>query len=131
VLRAATAKRVLRIVWLLAIVTVIIGSVLPSDSSPMQALDSLQINDKIEHVAAYTALAFLPALHERRRFVIVAALGAVALGVALEYVQRFTGWRDFEVGDMIADAIGVVFGLVTGSGARFLTGAGRWLAGRP
>ena len=40
--------------------------------------------------------------------------GAVALGVALEYVQRFTGWRDFEYGDMIASAAGVLGGVAAG-----------------
>jgi VanZ family protein len=118
---AAVVKRVCRMVWLLAIFTVIVGSVLPSDSSPMRALDRLHINDKIEHVGAYLVLAFLPALHERRRFAIAAAVGAVALGVALEYVQLYSGWRNFEVGDMIADAIGVCLGMAAGIGARSLT----------
>jgi VanZ family protein len=123
VFRPNKAKGILRLVWLLAILTVIVGSVLPSDSRPMQALDSLHISDKIEHIAAYAALTFLPALHERRRFVIAAAIGAVALGVALEYVQLYSGWRNFEVADMIADAIGACSGLVAGVGARSVMAA--------
>jgi VanZ family protein len=114
---AAIVKRVLRVLWLLAILTVIVGSVLPSDSNPMRALGSLHINDKIEHAGAYMVLALLPGLHERRKFVIAAAVGAVALGVALEYAQLYSGWRDFEVADMVADAIGVCLGMAAGIGA--------------
>ena len=106
-------------VWLFAIFVVIVGSILPSDSRAMRALDSLQISDKIEHLAAYAGLAFLPALHERRRFVIAAAIGSVALGVALEYVQLYSGWRNFEVADMVADGVGVCVGLVTGVATRW------------
>jgi VanZ family protein len=34
----------------------------------------------------------------------------VALGIALEYAQRATGYRSFEVADMAADALGVAVG---------------------
>jgi len=93
---------------------VIVASLLPSESAPMRALELLDLSDKVEHTAAYAALAFLPALHERRRFVIGTAVGAVLLGVLLEYGQLYTGWRDFEVADMVADAIGVCVGLAVG-----------------
>ena len=38
------------------------------------------------------------------------AIGFIAMGVAIEYVQGWTGYRNFEVNDMVADAIGVVLG---------------------
>jgi len=107
-------RHVLRILWSIAILVVVIGSLLPSSSLPMRALDRLHIPDKFEHFAAYAVLAFLPAIHERKQFIIAAALGAAALGVALEYSQLYSGWRDFEYGDMIADAIGVCFGVAAG-----------------
>ena len=103
----------------MAIFIVIVGSLLPPTSLPMRALDQFHINDKLEHGAAYAALAFLPAIHERQRFVIAAALGAVALGVALEFGQLYSGWRDFEIGDMVADAAGVCVGLGIGIPLRF------------
>jgi VanZ family protein len=108
----------LRAAWAVAVVVVVIASLLPSDSKPMQALDQLEINDKLEHMAAYFALAFLPAIHEKKRFVVAAAFGAVALGVALEYGQLYLGWRDFEIGDMIADAAGVAVGVAVGASLR-------------
>ena len=63
---------------------------------------------------AYTVLAFLPTIHERRGYIIAAAIGAVALGVGLEYAQLYSGWRDFEVRDMVADAAGVLTGVAAG-----------------
>ena len=114
----AKTRHLLRWAWYAAIVVVIVASVLPSDSRPMRALDALSISDKFEHLAAYAVLSFLPAIHERRRFLIAASIGAVALGVALEYVQLFSGWRDFEVGDMVADAAGVSLGLIAGLSLR-------------
>jgi VanZ family protein len=99
----------------MALVTVIVGSLLPSESAPMKELDKLELSDKLEHFGAYLVLAMLPALHEKRRNVIATTFGAIALGVALEYAQRYTGWRDFEYGDMVADAAGAIAGAVVGS----------------
>jgi VanZ family protein len=89
------------------------GSLLSANSIPIRLLSRLDINDKLEHSLAYLILAFLPAIHERRKFMVAAAVGAVLLGVILEYGQAFTG-RDFEIGDMVADAGGVALGLVCG-----------------
>ena len=110
----ARAKKWLRVLWFAAIGVVIVASLLPSSSLPMRALDRLKISDKLEHALAYFVLALLPTLHERRAFIAVAAVGAAGLGVALEYGQLYSGWRDFEVGDMIADAVGVCIGVATG-----------------
>jgi VanZ family protein len=110
----------LRVIWLIAVVVVITGSILPGDSLPLRMLDRLHISDKVEHFCAYAVLALLPALHERARVIVAATIGAIALGIALEYVQRYSGWRDYEVADMIADTAGVWFGLAVGLPARSL-----------
>jgi VanZ family protein len=107
-------KRILRVIWFVAIVVVIVGSLLPGNSAPMRLLDRLHIPDKVEHFLAYAVLTFLPTIHERRRFIITAALGAVALGIGLEYAQLYSGWRDFEIGDMVADGVGVLAGAAAG-----------------
>ena len=107
-------KRLLRILWGLAILAVIVGSLLPGDSTPIQMLGHLDVSDKIQHFGAYAVLAFLPAIHERRKFVLRAALFAVALGIGLEFGQLESPGRDFEVGDMVADALGVCLGLMVG-----------------
>ena len=110
----ARAKKWLRILWVIAILVVIVASLLPSGSLPMRTLDLLKISDKLEHGLAYLVLALLPTLHERRSFIAMAAVGAAGLGVALEYGQLYSGWRDFEVGDMVADTAGVCVGVAAG-----------------
>ena len=113
ILRLILTTKVLRAAWVLAILAVIVGSLLPSDSAPIRTLDELPFSDKFDHMAMYAVLAFLPALHEDRKAVWWIALGAVGLGIALEFVQLYVG-RDFEIGDMIADAAGATLGLVVG-----------------
>ena len=116
--RPEILKTFLRILWLLAIIIVVVGSLLPGESLPMRALSRLHLSDKLEHSFAYAILAWLPATHERKKVVAGAALSAVAMGIGLEYLQRYTGWRDFEVGDMIADAVGAGCGLLAAWPAR-------------
>jgi hypothetical protein len=55
----------MRIAWLIRLVAVIVGSLLPADSALLRALDRLAINHKVQHLLAYALLAFLPAIHER------------------------------------------------------------------
>lgn len=70
--------------------------------------------DKIGHFGAYGILMYwfcllYPMLPRR------ILLGAmfILLGVVLEFVQGWTGFRNFELWDMAADAGGVVLGLAT------------------
>jgi len=110
-----TAPRgILRILWLGAVAAVMALSLLPSASPPLQALDTLPINDTVQHLAAYAFLAFLPALYERRATLAGIALLLIFLGVGLEFGQRLVESRSFEVRDMTADAGGVLVGIVAG-----------------
>jgi len=77
--------------------------------------------DKLEHCAAYGALMLWFAfLYRRTPTRLGYALGFVAMGVAIEFIQPYTG-RDFEVADMLADALGVALGW----GAALLVGSVR------
>jgi len=72
---------------------------------------NLEQGDKLGHFAAYGLVTLwfaqpYTALRQR----IWLALGMVALGIALEYAQRATGYRSFEVADMVADTLGVAIG---------------------
>ena len=67
--------------------------------------------DKLQHIGAYGLLMLLFALVYRRHGVRLAyAAGFCALGVALEFLQRLTGYRTFDVYDMLANGTGVVLG---------------------
>jgi VanZ family protein len=105
-------RRWLRILWLAAVAAVIIGSLLPGSSLPLRTLGELHVSDKILHFAAYAVLAFLPALHERWPVLAATLAAAIALGVLLEFAQRLSPGRNFEVADMVADACGVLGGLL-------------------
>ena len=66
--------------------------------------------DKLGHAGAYAASMFWFAqLYVRGAVRLRYALGLVALGIVLEFIQGHVG-RDFEVADMVADAIGVALG---------------------
>ena len=90
--------------WAL-VATVVYLSLTPSPPS----IDVEQ-GDKLGHILAYGSLMFWFAqLYARTSVRVGSAVGFVALGIALEFVQAHVG-RDFEVADMAADAIGVALG---------------------
>jgi len=66
--------------------------------------------DKAGHFGLYLVAALLFCIFLRQRAAILHCLALVALGIALEFVQRSLGYRSFEVADMVADAIGVAAG---------------------
>ena len=91
--------------WLLVAIVVWLSLTPEPISLPVTAAD------KLEHAVAYAVLmAWFSNLHETaaRRAGLAAAL--IALGVALEFAQRWTGYRTFEVTDMLAGAAGVITG---------------------
>jgi VanZ family protein len=91
--------------WLL-VLFVIYLSLTPE---PMQVPG--EQGDKFGHVFAYAALmSWFANLYELPARRLQFAIGFVALGVALEFVQRWTGYRSFDVADMAADAVGVAVG---------------------
>jgi VanZ family protein len=66
----------------------------------------------VAHAAAYAWLGFwYGQLYRGPHRAVVVALALVALGVALEYAQRWTGYRTFSYADMRDDAIGVLVGV--------------------
>lgn len=104
----------LRVLWALAVCVVAVGSLLPASSSPIRAINSLHISDWVEHFCAYAFLAFLPALHERPRVILLTAAGAILLGISLEFGQLLAQDRACEFSDVVADATGVGLGLAVG-----------------
>jgi VanZ family protein len=48
------------------------------------------------------------------------AAGFIAMGIALEFVQGWLGYRSFEVADMVANTVGVILGWTVASVSRIL-----------
>jgi VanZ family protein len=71
----------------------------------------IEQGDKFLHALAYLVLmsyfANLYDAPDRRRGL---AAGFVLLGIGLEFLQRWTGYRSFELADMAAGVIGVSIG---------------------
>ena len=91
------------------VVMVLYLSLTPDPPAPL----TFDNADKLEHVMAYAGLSFWFCLlypNGRERLIVATAL--VGLGVGLEYVQGWTGYRTFDVLDMAADAVGVLAGWV-------------------
>ena len=70
-----------------------------------------QQGDKLKHLGAYGLLMFYFAqLYLAPRPRLAYALAFCAMGVSIEYLQRWGGVRTFEVADMAANALGVALG---------------------
>src|ERR1043166_8978806 len=95
--------RALRLIWLVSVICVIIGSILPRHSDIVQWIDQSHINDKVQHFSAYAVLAGIPRLERFRCRRPIVVLGFVfALGVALEFAQLFSPGRSCDWRDVVA-----------------------------
>ena len=67
--------------------------------------------DKLEHALAYCLLMlwFCQVYRQRASRMLLAVL-LVAMGIAIEYLQRETGYRTFDYADMLANTAGVMVG---------------------
>ena len=91
--------------WAL-VATVIWLSVTPQ---PIQT--GIDQGDKLGHLLAYGTLMFwFCVLYRPLRVRAFYAAGFIAMGIALEFVQGWLGYRSFEVVDMVANAVGVFVG---------------------
>ncbi len=105
--------------WIIAVIIVVWGSLLPSNTLQRWHYDQVAPNDKLVHFMCYTVLAILPvAFLELVTLGIALAAGMIPLGVGLEFAQRLVPGRSFEVGDMVADSLGVLAGIAVALSAR-------------
>jgi|RhiMethySRZTD1v2_1073278.scaffolds.fasta_scaffold740368_2 VanZ family protein len=111
---APRRRTVLRVLWLLLLVFVVIGSLLPGDSAPLLLLGKFQLNDKVLHFLAYAGLTLLPATHENRATLLTLLGLVLVLGVLLEFGQYYVSERFFEIPDMAANWCGAICGILTG-----------------
>jgi VanZ family protein len=74
----------------------------------------MEEGDKLGHVLAYAALmSWFANLYEGSARRMQFAIGFIALGITLEFIQGSTGYRSFEVADMAAGAAGVAVGWIS------------------
>jgi len=101
-------RRLLLLLWGAEICAVIVGSLLPAS-----VLDGIHYDDKLVHFVNYAVLAMLPAIGlEALSIGMACAAAMVPMGVCIEFLQRLVPGRTFEIADMIANALGVVAGVL-------------------
>ena len=92
--------------WLLVVLVVCL-SLMPHPPEPL----SFKNADKLEHVFSYAMLAlWFCQLYRSVKLRAAVVIALVGLGVALEFVQGWTGYRMFDVLDMLANSVGVMLG---------------------
>lgn len=70
-------------------------------------------SDKLGHLLGYGLLMFwFCQLYQGRKTRIAYALGFIAMGMALEYLQSRLGYRTYEIFDIGANSLGVLLGWV-------------------
>ena len=98
-----------RRIWLLLgwgmVFSVFVLSLIPLN------VDLEEGRDKIAHFTAYGSMVFWFAmLFQGRARQAGIAVAFAAMGVAIEFLQGMTGYRSFDVADMIANGIGAALG---------------------
>lgn len=111
--------------WLL-VIAVICVSLLPDLPST-----SFQNTDKIGHVVSYGVLMWWFVQLTLKRSHLSVAIGLIALGITLEFIQSATGYRTGEMWDVAANVLGVLlgWGLSQFSTLQFLHHIDRMLSG--
>ena len=96
-------------VWLgiggLLVLAVLVGSII----SVPQPLKAVMLQDKALHTLAYACLmGWFAQIYRHDLTRLVLAIGLTGMGIAIEFIQGTTGYRQFDVLDMVANTSGVV-----------------------
>ena len=106
-------RQLIRSLWILTILGVVVGSLLPAGGPVMTQVARLHVSDKILHFSAYAVLSIIPALaFQRRRSVLLTAAALVVLGLALEFAQHIVPGRSTDMRDELANTAGVAAGIL-------------------
>lgn len=108
-MRALRHSRAWLALWVLALVVVAVGSLLPPSALP----EAPRVSDKLVHVAMYFVLmAAAVQLFVSRQALLAVALALAGFGLLLELAQgALTTSRMFEWADVGANTLGVALGL--------------------
>lgn len=79
--------------------------------SPRPPQLEFEHSDKFGHLLAYGVLMlWFCLLYRSPRLQLAYGCAWIAMGVALEFAQGVTGYRSFEIADMMANSLGVLVG---------------------
>ena len=107
--------RLVNVLFILCLIIVVGGCLLPGNSPVLNAIDKLPLTDKEIHCGAYCVLSFLAVLgHRNLRTAILFALGLAVIGAGVELVQNFVPGRSPELLDEVANVTGILLGSLIG-----------------
>jgi len=99
--------------WLSIGVFLVLSVVFVSLTPPPPHTGHFRNSDKVGHFVAYMAMTFwFVQIYANNLIRLRIALAFVILGVAIECLQRLSGFRTFEYADMAANATGVLCALI-------------------
>ena len=102
------ARLWITVAWLL------VGAIVYLSLMPAPPNVELTDADKLAHLLAYGVVTlWFVQIYESVRSRIVIAAGLVLLGIVVEILQGYTGYRSLELADMAANATGVALGWVS------------------
>jgi VanZ family protein len=99
--------RLVLLAWLASLLFVTVGSLLPAHELRTLHYDAIPLNDKVIHSLSYMVVASLSMLAFRYPSGLIGAALMIPFGIMIEFAQRLVPGRSFEIGDMVADAVGV------------------------
>ena len=107
-LHSTGLQRFWRGLWLCLAVVVCSFAFAPGELAP-----SLGFGDKLNHIAAFTALGFVAALglSASWRNTALASASGLGLGIFIELVQATLPTRSAEFADVLGDAVGLAVGM--------------------
>ena len=104
--------------WWCALIGTTTFSLLPNMGPPTTPVFDIGL-DKFIHLGTYLLLALIPALFFSQGKALAGSLVLVAtLSIGIEFAQNMVPGRLFSLGDVVANMIGVIFGLGVGLYAR-------------
>jgi VanZ family protein len=92
-----------------------VAALLPPRGTPgVEVADLGEVRALILHFAGYAALALCAILAQARPRAVLTAMGLIAYATALEVLQGVLSERSFQAQDLVANAAGVIVGLLLG-----------------
>lgn len=98
--------------WIrISLVVVVLGIIFLSLKTPTEGME-IKVNDKVGHILAYSVLAVNAGLLFTKNKWWLVALAAFSFSALLEYLQGFVPGRTVDWKDLVANASGILIGLL-------------------
>ena len=98
----------------LAVLAAVVALLPPRGTPGIEVADLGEVRALLLHFAGYAALALCAIQAQARPRAVLTAVGLIAYASALEFLQGVVSERSFQAQDLVANALGVVIGVLLG-----------------